>query len=73
MVSGKRPFGGETVSGVISKHLYEEPPALPASLGVPRRIAAAIMQALAKDPDDRPQNATDLARLLQYTGGSAAL
>jgi serine/threonine-protein kinase len=73
MVSGKRPFGAETVSGVISKHLYEEPPALPASLGVPRRIAAAIMQALAKDPDDRPQNATDLARLLQYAGGSAAL
>lgn len=72
MVSGKRPFGGETVSGVISKHLYDAPPALPPSLALPRRISAAIMQSLAKDPDLRPQTATDLARLLQYAGGTAA-
>ncbi|HEU4712814.1 MAG TPA: protein kinase [Pyrinomonadaceae bacterium] len=72
MVSGKRPFGAETVSGVISKHLYDSPPPLPASLGLPRRISAAIIQALAKEPADRPQTATDLARLLQYAGGSAA-
>ena len=72
MVSGERPFGGETVSGVISKHLYEDPPPLPASLGLPRRISAAIMQALSKDPDERPQSATDFARLLQYAGGTAA-
>ena len=73
MVAGKRPFGAETVSGVISKHLYDDPPPLPASLGLPRRISAAIMQALAKDPDERPQSATEFARLLQYVGGSAAL
>jgi serine/threonine-protein kinase len=72
MVSGERPFGAETVSGVISKHLYEDPPPLRASLGLPRRIAAAIMQALSKDPEDRPQSATDFARLLQYAGGTAA-
>lgn len=72
MVSGRRPFGAETVSGVISKHLYDAPPPLPASLALPRRISAAIMQSLAKDPDERPQTATDLARLLQYAGGSAA-
>jgi serine/threonine-protein kinase len=72
MVSGKRPFGGETVSGVISKHLYEAPPPLSPSLGIPRRVSAAIMQALAKDPEERPQSATDLARLLQYAGGNAA-
>ncbi len=73
MVAGARPFAAETVSGVISKHLYDDPPPLPASLGVPRRISAAIMQALAKDPDERPQSATEFARLLQYAGGSAAL
>ena len=73
MVSGKRPFAAETVSGVINKHLYDSPPPLPASLGLSRRISAAIMQALAKDPDDRPQSATDFARLLQYAGGSAPL
>lgn len=72
MVSGERPFAAETVSGVISKHIYEDPPPLPASLGLPRRISAAIMQALAKDPEERPQSAIDFARLLQYAGGSAA-
>ena len=63
LLSGKRPFDAETVSGVINRHLYEPPPPLPASLGIPRRISTAIMQALAKDPDERPQTAGDLARL----------
>lgn len=65
MVSGKRPFTAERVSGIINKHLYEEPPPLPPSLAIPRRISTAIMRALAKSPDDRPQTATDLARQLQ--------
>ena len=65
MVAGQRPFGAETVSGVINKHLYDAPAELPASLGLPRRISAAIIEALSKDPDDRPQTATDFARLLQ--------
>jgi serine/threonine-protein kinase len=64
MLSGKRPFEGDTVSGLINRHLYEPPPPLPASLGIPRRIATGIMQALYKDPNDRPQTAGDLARLL---------
>lgn len=72
MVAGKRPFAAETVSGVISQHLSDPPPPLPSSLMLPRRISAAIMQALSKDPDDRPQTATDFARLLQHVGGSAA-
>lgn len=63
LLSGKRPFDGQTVSGVINAHLYEPPPPLSASLAIPRRISTAIMQALAKDPDDRPQTAGDLARL----------
>ncbi|MCA1577325.1 MAG: protein kinase [Acidobacteria bacterium] len=64
MLSGKRPFDGDTVSGVINRHLYEPAAPLPASLGIPRRLASGIMQALSKDPDERPQTAGDLARLL---------
>lgn len=64
MLSGERPFVAETVSGVVNKHLYEEAPPFTASLTIPRRISAAIMQALAKDPDDRQQTARDLARQL---------
>jgi serine/threonine protein kinase len=65
MLSGKRPFTATTVSGVINRHLSEPPPPLDPQLGIPRRISIAIMHALAKDPDDRPQTATDLARQLQ--------
>ena len=64
MLSGERPFAGDTVSGIISKHLYEEVPPLAPSLIIPRRISAAIMQALAKNPADRQQTATDLGRQL---------
>ena len=63
MLSGTRPFGAETVSGVINRHLSEPPPPFSPSLGIPRRISLAIMHALAKDPDDRPQTASDLGRL----------
>jgi len=65
MLVGKRPFASDTVSGIIAKHLSEPPPPLPPSLIVPRRVATAIMRALAKDPDERPQTATELGRQLQ--------
>ncbi len=65
MLSGKRPFEETTVSGVINRHLYEPPPPFAASLAIPRRVSLGIMHALAKDPDDRPQTATELARQMQ--------
>jgi len=65
VLSGKRPFEAETVSGVISRHLHEPPPPFHVSLGIPRRISTGIMHALAKEPDDRPQTATELARQMQ--------
>lgn len=65
MLSGKRPFEAETVSGLISRHLQEPPPPFDFSLGIPRRVSMGIMHALAKDPDDRPQSATELARQMQ--------
>jgi serine/threonine-protein kinase len=65
MLSGRRPFTSERVSGIVNKHLYEPPPPLPPSMAIPRRISAGIMQALSKDPSDRPKTATDLARQLQ--------
>jgi hypothetical protein len=65
MLSGRQPFGAETVSGVINRHLYEPPPPFAESLGIPRRVSMGIMRALAKDPDDRPQTATELARQMQ--------
>src|SRR5689334_17533312 len=62
MLSGKQPFEATTVSGVINRHLNEPPPPFAESLRIPRRISMGIMHALAKDPDGRPQTATELAR-----------
>src|ERR1700752_100974 len=65
MLSGKRPFAGETVSDLIKQHLSEPPPPLPSTLKIPRRVSTAIMHALAKEPDDRPQTAREFSRQLQ--------
>ena len=65
MLSGKKPFKAETVSGVINRHLTEPPPPFSPALEIPRRVSIGIMHALAKDPDDRPQSATELARQMQ--------
>jgi tRNA A-37 threonylcarbamoyl transferase component Bud32 len=65
IVSGQPPFRGETVSAIITKQLSDPPPPLSSSLGIPRRVTVGIMNALAKDPVERPQNATVLARQLQ--------
>jgi protein kinase-like protein len=65
ILSGERPFTSERVSGIINKHLYEEPPPFPPELEIPRRISSAIAKAMAKDPNDRPETATELARQMQ--------
>lgn len=65
MLSGNRPFIAETVSGVINRHLSEPPPPFASALEIPRRVSTGIMHALAKEPDDRPQTATELARQMQ--------
>lgn len=62
MLAGDRPFTAKTVSGVINRHLSEPPPPFAPALAIPRRISTAIMKAMAKDPDARAQNATELAR-----------
>lgn len=62
MLSGQQPFGAETVSGVINRHLYEPPAPFREGLAIPRRVSIGIMHALSKDPDQRPPNATELAR-----------
>ena len=67
ILSGERPFTSEKVSGIINKHLYEDPPPFPPELEIPRRISNGITKALAKNPGERPQTAAELARQMQLT------
>ncbi len=65
MIAGAPPFSAATVTGVVAKHLMDPPPPLAPQLGVPPAIEAAIMRALAKDPNARQSDASVLARELQ--------
>lgn len=62
MLTGMVPFEGETPAAVMYKHLMEVPPPLHLTrteLG--EQVEAVINRALAKNPDQRFQNATDFA------------
>lgn len=63
MFAGEPPFTAQSIAGVIAKHLTEAP--LPEALGVPPALEALMTRALAKDPDARPADATELARELR--------
>jgi eukaryotic-like serine/threonine-protein kinase len=62
MLSGKRPFEGESTAGVIAAILEREPAVLsPAS-----PLERVIQTCLAKDPDRRFQNAFDVSLALNW-------
>jgi serine/threonine protein kinase len=57
MISGRCPFEG-TLSEVIGKHLFAEPPALPDEDDADP-FSVFIQRALAKSPEDRPSTALE--------------
>ena len=58
MLAGRVPFEGDSTMAVIYKHINEPPPPIE---NIPAQIQSVITKALAKNPDDRYQNARDLA------------
>ena len=65
MLAGEPPFAGVTGS-VMRNHIETAPPHLSERVKkVPRRAAQVVMDALAKDPADRPQTAAAFANLLR--------
>ena len=65
MLAGSPPFVSNSLHGLITKHLTEEPPAFAPQLNVPHALQAACRRALSKDPSQRQPNATALGRELQ--------
>ncbi|MCB9570012.1 MAG: protein kinase [Myxococcales bacterium] len=65
---GKPPFLGESLIGLLKKHLYDEPPSLRAQVAsgveLPDGIEAVILKALEKDPAQRHADVGELAREL---------
>lgn len=66
LLTGQKPFKGETISALIYSILHTEPP--PPSeinLDVPRIFDKIIAKGLVKDPDLRFQKARDMADILR--------
>lgn len=72
MIVGNPPFTAPTVTGVVAKHLTEQPPMLPFHLGVPPAVEAVIRRSLAKDPNARQADAVAFAKELQSALSASA-
>ena len=62
MLAGRRPFEAESPVAIAMAHVSRKPDPLPAT--VPAPLAAVVLAALAKGPDDRPASAADFADAL---------
>jgi serine/threonine-protein kinase len=64
LLTGRLPFTGANGVDILLAHATETPPTF-AELGlgdsIPREVEELVRDCLAKDPDDRPQSARDLA------------
>lgn len=65
-IAGEPPFAGKSLFEAGLAHLQEAPPdPLGRRPDLPAGLAWAVLQALAKDPADRPRTATMYAHMLQ--------
>lgn len=65
MLAGDPPFAGET-GGVMREHIEVIPtPLRERAKKVPKRVSQVVMDALEKNPDDRPQTAAAFASSLR--------
>jgi Tol biopolymer transport system component len=67
MVTGRRAFDGDSHAGVVAAIMRHDPPAITAvQPAAPPALVHVVSTCLAKDPDDRWQNAGDLMRELKW-------
>jgi serine/threonine-protein kinase len=66
MLTGKLPFESDSIMGLAYKHL-SEPPKPPRELtpGIPARLEAIVMKALAKDATERFASAAEMEKALR--------
>ena len=64
MLSGKRPFEGDTITTLVYQILHKEPPPISELRAVPPRLETLMRRMLAKDPADRLATAGEAAREL---------
>jgi tetratricopeptide (TPR) repeat protein len=75
LLTGVPPFTAETPIGVLTKHITDPPrPPRDHNAGLSSSVNDIILRLLAKDPDQRPSTAADVARELRsrHSGEVAA-
>ncbi len=71
-ITGKKAFSGKSQASLISAILKDEPPPISQVQPlVPRSLDRVVKMCLAKDPDDRWQNAHDLMNELKWISEGA--
>ncbi len=66
MLTGQKPYTAETALGVIVRHLNDPIPSARAlNPAIPPAVDELIQWGMAKDPAERPQTASEFARLLK--------
>ena len=65
MLTGNPPFRANNMTGLISKHLHEQPPLFPRTFEISPALESVCMRALAKDRNQRPPDAIAFGRDLQ--------
>ena len=69
LLTGRVPFVGDTFMGVLTQHMFEQPPPLKSlnpDVLVPSNIEDIIFKALAKDPNQRFQTMDEMSRALAH-------
>ncbi|HTR20095.1 MAG TPA: serine/threonine-protein kinase [Gemmatimonadales bacterium] len=65
MLAGEPPFHGATVQAILARHIAGSPPSLRVVRpDVPTALERAVMQALAKQPAERPSNGAELIQAM---------
>ena len=73
MLSGTRPYEGDTPMSMAIKHITEPPPdILQDNASLPVEASSFIYRAMAKDPDDRFQTTVEMAEALNELAQSSA-
>jgi len=74
VVTGRRAFPGDSHAAVVAAIMRLQPPPMAATRpATPAALDRAVATCLAKDPDERWQNAGDLARELKWIASGAAI
>lgn len=71
LLAGKPPFHGRTPQRMLAAHMGERPqPITELRPDTPPLLAELVMRCLEKEPDNRPQSAQDLVRVLDSVATS---